>query len=545
MTGKKKPFFSFTLVFLVISIQILMADAAWSDYWVCKYRDCSNEQCLQFTNPYHYWSYTSCTASCQDQCTTDCDCDTTPPSVSVSGAPPNWQNTDATASVSCSDSNCGCDSSTYRLIIYSSNPDTCPTTYSSYSSTSPQTISSHVWVCGAAKDHNGNVGYSAPVEFKVDKTAPTTSITPNGHSWTNQDVSFTLTCSDSGGSGCSTTYYKIINYGETCGTTGYVAGTSGTVTCASESVCKKRVCYYSLDNAGNQEDVKISDFFHIDKQKPNITLELIPEPAISDSSVIFKITCNDSWKYGFGSGCSTTTLTQDLQPYKSCSFNGDGTYSCIFDTPSCIYAAYTYTITSSDVLGNSERVDGTFMVKKASGCACAFDDECHSASCINGVCAASISGPEPPQLILDPSVNVVLGDKSRISFKLKNPNNVPDIMIVKLNVKPQIPWRYWIYFSGHKYDEQYNKQYVYLKPHEERVLHFTVEGNMLTYGTPVEVNVSVKSQNFELTSGDAQVKIDVVQSEAEPAYPKVPGLGMIDLSLIILLAAMYVYKKLN
>jgi len=114
--------------------------------------------------------------------------DSTSPSVSVTGAPSDWSNSDATADVSCSDTQSGCDESSYRLKTFSSNPGSCPEYYSQYTLTPPQTISSHVWVCGAAKDNVNNNGSSTPVEFKIDKTAPyISSINPESSDWTNQD----------------------------------------------------------------------------------------------------------------------------------------------------------------------------------------------------------------------------------------------------------------------------------------------------------------------------------------------------------------------
>jgi len=98
-----------------------------------------------------------------------------------------------------------------------------------------------------------------------DTTAPRTTINPNGGDFTGQNVtSFTLTCSDTGGSGCDKTYYKIINDGEACGTTGFTDGTSGMVTCPFGQICEKRVCFYSVDKAGNKEAVNVSEIFHLE-----------------------------------------------------------------------------------------------------------------------------------------------------------------------------------------------------------------------------------------------------------------------------------------
>ncbi len=131
-----------------------------------------------------------------------------------------------------------------------------------------------------------------------DNTAPTTTINPKGHGWTNQDVPFSLSCSDSG-SGCDKTYYKIIDAGDSCSSFGYTEGSYGTVTCPSGSVCEKRVCYYSKDNAGNVESVKESDVFYIDKTKP--FTEINPNGESSSKNIPVSLTPSDT-----GSGVSQT-----------------------------------------------------------------------------------------------------------------------------------------------------------------------------------------------------------------------------------------------
>ncbi|GEM_PF-3419382 len=103
--------------------------------------------------------------------------DYTPPTVSVAGAPFNWQQTNASASVSCSDfPGSGCDTSTQRLKTYTSSGG-CSTTYTDYTLLDPWIISSNLWVCAAAKDVAGNVGFSSSrTEFKVDPNPPTISV---------------------------------------------------------------------------------------------------------------------------------------------------------------------------------------------------------------------------------------------------------------------------------------------------------------------------------------------------------------------------------
>jgi hypothetical protein len=115
--------------------------------------------------------------------------DKTAPQVSASGAPADWQNSNATASIAC-DALGGstCDAATYKLKTYTSS-GICSATYSDYTLSSPQTISSHLFLCAAAKDTAGNPGFSDAdsltaglqrAEFKVDKDIPSiTSFSPN------------------------------------------------------------------------------------------------------------------------------------------------------------------------------------------------------------------------------------------------------------------------------------------------------------------------------------------------------------------------------
>lgn len=104
--------------------------------------------------------------------------DTTPPTVSITGAPSAWINSDRTATVECSDAG-GCNIASYKIQTYTSSQVTCPNyDDAGYTLAGSQMISSHVWVCGAAKDNASpaNTGFSSPVEFKVDQTLLTASV---------------------------------------------------------------------------------------------------------------------------------------------------------------------------------------------------------------------------------------------------------------------------------------------------------------------------------------------------------------------------------
>jgi len=218
--------------------------------------------------------------------------DVNPPTVSVVAVPVSvtttWQNTDATATVSCTDSDTDCDPGSYKLKTYTSNPVTCSTNYGDYNLTSPQTISSHLWVCGTAKDLAGNPGFSSPVEFKVDKIAPSTDITnPAAGSWHNDDFTATIDDSDIGGSGlASSCQYLVVGLNPSAGpdcSSGTLSRSCDPVTktvyvgsgaCSSTNICifqgenRCKVTSYAYDTAGNSKQT--SRNFGIDWTPPTI-----------------------------------------------------------------------------------------------------------------------------------------------------------------------------------------------------------------------------------------------------------------------------------
>ncbi|NIO22155.1 MAG: hypothetical protein GTN76_15865 [Candidatus Aenigmarchaeota archaeon] len=219
-------------------------------------------------------------------------------SISLSGTMGSggFYRSDVDVTLSCSDTGSGCDSTDYCI-------DTSNTCSPANSYSSPFTVSYEgtSYVRYRSTDNAGNE--ESPVksrQIKIDKTAPTTSISPNGRSWTNTNVDFTLTCYDPN-SGCDSTYYKVIDDDGACGTTGFSTGTSGSVTCTSGQTCRKRACYYSDDKAGNEESIKISNTFHIDKQIPTVAVTGNPQNWYNVDVDAF-VACSD-----LGSGCNSNS----------------------------------------------------------------------------------------------------------------------------------------------------------------------------------------------------------------------------------------------
>jgi len=273
--------------------------------------------------------------------------DTTPPTVGVSGAPDDWTNSDQTAKVTCDDgSGSGCDNTSLKIYISTTDPGTCSTTYSDYTSdytlTSPQTISFHLWVCGAAKDNAGNEGYSSPVEFKVDKNAPTTNYTAtfldNGEPvdvnvWTNRNYKIVINCSDLE-SGCFKNYYcnnptnDCTNWEEEDASSPY------------DHTCTEGNGYfrfYSVDNVGNASEIQ-SIFIKIDLTPPVLRFDddVQAGPVMADN---IAINYGDATvkKYGFVSSDGDCVPSVDISGFSDYVGNfvinddsQNGNYICVY-----------------------------------------------------------------------------------------------------------------------------------------------------------------------------------------------------------------------
>jgi hypothetical protein len=231
--------------------------------------------------------------------------DNTKPAVYVTGAPSSWSKTDQSAGVTCDDgSGSGCSSSTYRLIIYTTVQTTCPADYASYGSTQPpQTISQHSWVCAAVKDNLGNMNNtSVPVEFKVDKNAPTFDITSANNTWNMASFSVSTSDTDTGDSALLTCKYRVES--NSVQTRGWTARTcndanSMTVTVGSGQDCQNDgtntclVMINATDNAGNI-GTNVSRLYRIDFTKPNVMTTWPPNGTNFTSGNNFNVNTTDT-----------------------------------------------------------------------------------------------------------------------------------------------------------------------------------------------------------------------------------------------------------
>ena len=209
-----------------------------------------------------------------------------------------WQNSDFSINLSCSDSGSGCTLTQYRL---DSNSSSGVSTGSWQAYSAPIAITTDGnW----ALDYNSSdlVGWREAthrIYALLDKTKPT--VTDNAPAdWQNSNVLVTLTASDAT-SGIANTYYCVDSV-NAC--TPFVSGTSVNVTCPSNAICRKYIRYYSIDRAGNKSDTN-SALVRIDKEYPITTDDANTQCQGADQNVTLSPTD------GAGSGIADTVSCVD------------------------------------------------------------------------------------------------------------------------------------------------------------------------------------------------------------------------------------------
>ena len=199
--------------------------------------------------------------------------DKTPPTCSVSGGSTSWTNTSRTVTAKCSDSDSGCDTADFSK-KYSTAMNI---------STAGAVDNNNG---GKVKDKAGNeTTCAANQTVKIDKTAPTCSVSGGSTSWTNTSRTVTATCSDTGGSGCKTAPFSK-TYSSNINTT-----TAGAVDNNSGGTVS--------DNAGNTANCSANQTVKIDKTAPSCTSSG-GNASWTNGNRTLTGTCSDTG----GSGCT-------------------------------------------------------------------------------------------------------------------------------------------------------------------------------------------------------------------------------------------------
>ncbi|MGZ4134615.1 MAG: OmpL47-type beta-barrel domain-containing protein, partial [Tumebacillaceae bacterium] len=179
---------------------------------------------------------------------------TTDASVSGSITGSGWYNQDVAITLTATDDKSGVASSEVKLNDGDWTAYTGPVTISTEGTTTVQYRST---------DNSGNVETAKSLQVKLDKTAPTTTVTPsdaaNDNGWYNKDVTLTLSATDSG-SGVASTEYSL--------TDGIWQPYNGPITISGESTTSVQV--RSIDTAGNAEEAQTVTI-NVDKTAPTTT----------------------------------------------------------------------------------------------------------------------------------------------------------------------------------------------------------------------------------------------------------------------------------
>ncbi len=197
-------------------------------------------------------------------------------------------------------------------------------------------------VSGQATDYAGNVSDTASFgPLKIDKSAPTTTISnPKPSNPTNSaSATFTFSASDTGGSGIASVQCKLDNNPFAACTSSTGQSYSG-LTDGSHTFTVK-----ATDNAGNTESPGASYTWTVDTVAPTTTISN-PKPSnpTNSTSATFTFSASD----GGGSGVASVQCKVDNNPFAACASSTSQSYSNMTD------GSHTFTVKATDNAGNTE-----------------------------------------------------------------------------------------------------------------------------------------------------------------------------------------------
>ena len=286
------------------------------------------------------------------------------------------------------------------------------------------------------------------------------------------------------------------------------------------------------DNDGNVNDTE-SDSIILDTLIPSSNTVVLSDPAPSFSNITFDVSCTDTL-----SGCNSTVISIDID---SCTVNHTaGDVNCIIKLPvECETKTYYYTANTTDNAGNINETNSAFDVKKKDGCDCISSDECYDGACIGMSYCANLA---PPEIDIEftgsgDTFEIPLGKTRTLLIKLKNPLGMPDSIELSIYGNP-INIKYWSYFEGQKYKDR-TKKIVHLGPRSEISVPLNVLGGKVgEYMLRVEAKSITNSQK-----ASKDIQVSVISVDKDGYATTTPGLGVVGLLLLILMAALMSTKE--
>jgi len=188
-----------------------------------------------------------------------------------------------------------------------------------------------------ACDTLGNCTTSASNAFKIDNTAPTITLSPNGNSTPAKSQSSTITVEDNESSGKTSTYKYIWSTSNTANpSTGFA---SGDTVAQSSGTGNYYLIVTACDNATNCTTKQVSNVFVLDNTAPTCSYSgenttWVGGPSYNDTITV-TVTCNDangckenkstkSWSYSSGTH-KTEAISFEIEDVagnkKTCSKN--------------------------------------------------------------------------------------------------------------------------------------------------------------------------------------------------------------------------------
>ena len=238
--------------------------------------------------------------------------DTTAPTCSVSGGSTSWTNGSRTVTGTCNDTGgSGCKGN----ISYTYNG----TSGQNYSITNAGAAGAEKG--GTVSDNAGNTANCAANQtVRIDKKAPTCSVSGGSTSWTNGSRTVTGTCNDTGGSGCKGNISYTYN------------GTSGqnySITNAGAAGAEKGGTV--SDNAGNTANCAANQTVRIDKKAPTCVSSGGNPNWIYGGSVTLTGTCSDI----AGSECKGNVTRTITTPMDSSQVSPGSVYDNVGNKTDC------------------------------------------------------------------------------------------------------------------------------------------------------------------------------------------------------------------
>ncbi|NTX16273.1 chitobiase/beta-hexosaminidase C-terminal domain-containing protein [Myxococcus sp. CA056] len=214
--------------------------------------------------------------------------DTAPPTASATPRGGTYSSAQS-VTLSCEDTGgAGC------VALHFTTDGTSPTTVSARYG-QPLALSSSTTLRFLAVDGAGNLGPVVSEAYVIDTVPPTASATPRGGSYSSAR-SVTLSCDDTGGSGCSALHFTTDGTSPTTASARY-----GQPLALSSSTTLR---FLAVDSAGNLGPV-VSEAYVIDTVPP--TASATPRGGTYSSAQSVTLSCEDTG----GSGCSALHFTTD------------------------------------------------------------------------------------------------------------------------------------------------------------------------------------------------------------------------------------------